>query len=465
MSTFFENTSFKAKWWLPNENDKGPNELYGELTYDKYEGLKLEIKGSFYKTTKVLDTKEVNVPIIHGRRDDGTFITLINIVGREFGQNNWIYTEAKVEYALINEEGYVGLNGMKINQINFHLNCFHEFFDCFKRIIRSKLGESKLEFVYDEIPPLDIVKNDKIHAYLYFSHSFSGLNKVEFVFREKKFLNVKFTTPLTFEDAVEKIKYYRDFFAFFSHQVVSYESVNVFLTDGTGDQQAFSLLFNQNIKEIHKEIQPYEILIEYGEMSHNIGVLFQNWIEQEERNKGILALYMQVAYLRFPSDISAFLNMVFAIETLHNVFFDDDIFDKAQLLRFKTERKSAFQNCFSAEFHPKLSECLSHFSKPSFAQRLKDLISRNNEFISSYIKDTNEFVKVITKQRNFLAHDHSEQSKSVITARDYQYHTTMLKLIFEISFLGQAGLEVSQISTMINRNLTYNFYKRRNFQQ
>ncbi|UAY53217.1 HEPN domain-containing protein [Ferruginibacter albus] len=148
--------------------------------------------------------------------------------------------------------------------------------------------------------------------------------------------------------------------------------------------------------------------------------------------------------------------MVFAVETLHNTYFDFNLYTREENEKFKTEKKKAIKENFSPEFEQRLNECLSHFSNPSFASRLRDLIQKGGILFDTYINDKDDFVRKVTKHRNYLAHNHKNSEEAAITSEEYPYFIAVLKMIFECSYLKILGFTDDQIQKMIKRNLIYN---------
>lgn len=458
---FITDTILRGRWWVPNEKEEETKEVYGELIYKKLEGITLILEGSFFNTESIFKAlHNITLPVVHGLVKEGEFVTLLNLWGNEAGRETWIYTHFNVDYALVNKKGYFALSEMGISTINFCTNSFSSFFDGYAKFIQTTHSKpTELQFTYIEKPPVEIIENKELNAYFFFYYGYKGLSEDEFTFNEKIFFNVEFKSQISFTNAVEKIRYYRDFFTFFSFPVVSFEIVNVFTKDEEERLIEFKLLFKEQAKEIGRRIPPYEMLLSYEEATHNFNQMFERWIGNEEQNKSVLALYMQLAYLKFPSEIQSFLNIVFAIETLHNTYFDYKVLSIEKLKEFKSQKKSALENCFSEEFHQKIIECLGHFSNPSFSNRLNDMIVKSKSLVKEYIYDIDDFIKKVNKQRNFLAHNHGEIEKSVIGKDQYPYFIGVLKMIFECSFLRILGFEEEQISKMIKRNYNYDKQK------
>jgi hypothetical protein len=114
---------------------------------------------------------------------------------------------------------------------------------------------------------------------------------------------------------------------------------------------------------------------------------------------------MAIVYLRLSLPVHAFLNIVFAIETFLNYYFPSEEYLK---------------------------------------ERLIGLVENNRNVLEEYISDVPGFCQKVVKQRNYLAHNHSRPVPA-ISDQDYHYYIFVLKMLFEISFLKELGLDDSLI--------------------
>ncbi|UAY53218.1 ApeA N-terminal domain 1-containing protein [Ferruginibacter albus] len=297
-----EDFTIKGKWWLPVEYPEDVEEFFGELSFKKYKGLQLTIEGSFFGNRSILNSKTgFTIPFIYGVGREGHHYSIVNSFGNELGSNNWVYTELQPDYVLVNHRGYMAIDQMGINTFNFTTNFFHSFFGESNQFVQSDFAKSYINFDFKNDKTVEVIDNEKINAYFFFAKGFSGLGGEEITLRQKIALNVKFKEGLIFSDALDKINYIRDFFTFLSFPVISFESINLFTRDDKDKMVEFVVLFKQQAKSIGEEIRPYEVLLNYEEIKDNLPKLFQSWLENEELNKSVSALYMQLAYLNFPS--------------------------------------------------------------------------------------------------------------------------------------------------------------------
>lgn len=427
MFEFHQDFKIKGKWALPEQIEEDGKALFGILTYAKTSGLKLVLEGSLFHTSSISKAQHYfNIPILCGKTEDLKQITLYNLDGNELGTNDWIYTEFDVDYALCCTSHYFGVADLGINKFNFSLNCFPSFLnDVMGRLSWKHKDENSITFSYTQPPAIDLIKNADLETYFYFNYGFNGLATTEdFNFTNRAFINFGFSTSIELAEAVKRVRFYKDFFSFFSFRKVSFQKVNFYAKNEKGKLVEFAFLGKDQSSEVGHVTAPYEILLDYKDIEDIFPQMLQTWIDNHEVIYSGLTLFMQTKYLALPSQILSFLNLVFAIETLHNTYF------------------------FSKEIK-------------YFSDRLKDLIKRLNELIKEHIYDVDDFCQRVKAQRNFLAHDHSKACKITIPEADYAYFISSLKMIFECTFFRILKLDDERLKLYLKRHYIYERNKRK----
>lgn len=421
MFEFHHDFKIKGKWAILEQIETDGKSIFGILSYTKTAGLKLVLEGSLYNTPSITRAQHYfNLPILCGKTEDLKQITLYNLSGNELGTNDWIYTEFDVEYAICCNSHYFGVADLGIYKFNFSLNCFPSFLaDIMGKLVTKSHDENSISFSYTQPPAVGLIKNKDLEVYFYFSYGFKGLATTEdFNFTNRGFINYDFVNAIGMADAVKRVRFYKDFFSFFSYRKVSFHKINFYAKDEEGKLIEFAFLGKDQSSEVGEVTAPYDILLDYKDVEDAFPQMLQTWIENQELIDSGLTLFMQTKYLRLPSPILSFLNLVFAVETLHNTYF----------------KKSQVKN---------------------FADRLKDLVIRSKELLKDYIYDVDDFCRRVKVQRNFLAHDHSQLTKVAIPDQHYPYFISSLKMIFECTFLRILKLDDKRIKLYLKRNYAY----------
>jgi hypothetical protein len=461
MFDFTEDFTLKGKWWIPADGKDEDQGIYGELSYSKSGGISLTVEGSLFGSAHVhVSRHNERIPLVYGVIKYMHHVSLFNLIAFETGEETYLQTECSVEYTLYSEHGYFATEKMEITGINFSTNIFNAFLKNVRKFLSlGKYEEGKKHFEYTEVEPIPIINNET-EAYFYCSYKFRGFgrNESEFVFSDRVYLNIHFQkNRIPVENADSKIRFFKDFFAFFSYPSVCFHRANVFTRDDEGVKVEFSFLSKEN-NVINQQGTTGDILLFYEELEKEFSTLYQFWLDNETALNSGLSLYLHTKTGKSELVIQNFLNLVFALETLHNTYFNKPVFSEEELKEFKQKKKTAFQQ-FNEKHRKKLNECISHFNSLSFSERLKDLIEGNKDLLHEFIYDVNDFCTRVKKQRNFLAHNHSESKNSAIDNEDYYYFIAVLKLVFECSFLKLIGLTDEQLKLSTRRNHTYQYFK------
>ncbi len=420
MFDFSKDFTIKGKWWIFKEKNLQleASAIFGLLTYNVLSGLSLIAEGSLLESTSLFQSKHnFTISIVVGLTQENYHITLFNCYGNELGTNNWIYTELQIEYALLCREHYFAVEHMQINKINFSTNFFSSFLFNVSAKLKADHKDDLITFKYEEKPPLTISKNEIYEAYFFFYFGYEGLGHTrDFKFRDRIFLNFDFIEPIFLKDAVANVKFYKDLFTFFSYRRVLFEKVSFFTKDTDQKLVEFNFLCKPQSSEEYEVTATYDVLLSYKDLDKNFSIMFETWFNNQVTINSGLLLYLQTKNLKFSSPIQIFLNMVFAIETLHNTYY-----------------RNKYLNFF---------------------QRLKDLIDRN-QILSEFIYDVDDFCKKVRDHRNYLAHNHSEITKAVIPEKYYKYFNLSLQMIFECNFLKILKLGDENIILYLKRHYSY----------
>ncbi|SKA10894.1 HEPN domain-containing protein [Sediminibacterium ginsengisoli] len=416
-----EKFTFKAKWWLP-END-GKQEILGELQYEPNGNLIAILEGSLFGTTDIHKSDHnISLPVVHGISKEGHCISLFDVKAWEVGRTGWVTMELYPEFVLMSEHNYLAVPNMEIMNFNFCLNGFGAFFRGHEnRLVPNHSEGGVISFDYKQPSAIEIIDDEECNIYFYFQYQYNGLSEVAtdtFNFKERIYFNVHWNKQGRLDEFVQQLKFYGDFFRFFSQEILSFDHVNVF-AKAIGDKKAgFRFIYKQPSQYVGVRPSTFHSLLTYNEVKLELSTIMRNWIKHKNYIAGGLSLYIQTKYVRFPTPAQLFLNLAFAIETFHKTFFGNN-------------------------------------RKLYLSDRIDELIVENETILASYSLNKIEFAEKVNKQRNYLAHDHSAEDRSHITHEEYEAINTFLEIIFELSFLRLLGVSESLLQKMVKRNDNY----------
>lgn len=416
-----ENFSIKAKWWLPGKMNERP--VFGTLHYETSGKLMVTMDESLYGTTDLHEAaQDIPIPLVYGLGEDHKPITLYDVKGWEVGSTDWVRMELYPEYVFISEDKHFAVEEMEVTNFNFCLNGFGSFFRFYSnRLVSEHPADNQTRFTYKQPDPIEIIEDENLNIYFYFHHRYSGMSDTAngaFTFMERIFLNVSPKDPIGFKEFTRQLKFYSDFFRLFSQEILSFDTVNIFLKAPEEEKAKFRLIFRQASEKVGISPSVFHPLAMYNDIENSIGKLMRKWIDLREYVTGGLALFMQTKYMRSQSPAQLFLNYVFAMETLHKTF-------------------------------------LGNQRPIHLSQRLRELIDQNQDLLSYYQLDEPRFIEKVFKQRNYLAHDHSVENHSHITPDEYNSVNILLQMIFELTLLRLLGIEEELLKKLARRNDRY----------
>ncbi|MES2373428.1 MAG: HEPN domain-containing protein [Bacteroidota bacterium] len=413
-----ENFTIKARWWLPGKREE--KTVFGTLLFETTGKLIVTMDESLFGTTNIHESNHnIPIPLVYGLTDENKCITLYEVKGWEVGRTGWVSMELYPDYVFISEDRHWAVEDMEITNFNFCMNGFGNFFRTYSnRLISDHPTDTEVQFTYQQPDPVEIINNEILNLYFYFQYQYSGMNDIAngaFTFKERIYLNISPPGMISFKEFTKQLKFYGDFFRLFSQEILSFDRIYVFLKAPEDNKAKFRFIYRQPTDQVGRTPSVFHPLVAFDEIKNDIGQIMIKWINMREYATGGLSLFMQTKYVSFPSQTQLFLNFVFALETLHKTFF--------------------------------ANQRSMHLSK-----RLEELIVQNKDILSEYQIDEPGFVDKVFRQRNYLAHDHSNEDHSHISADEYKRINPLLQMIFELSLLRLLGIEEPLLKKMCNRN-------------
>jgi hypothetical protein len=445
-----------GKWFLPYKEHQS---CFGELGYSFSGGLQLKIFGSLTGTEHILKSKHnFVIDCIWGKTEDGKCVTALSAFGQEFGSDGLIQSRYILEYVCLSSTHFLTIETDQFDLVSLNFNCSESFFSSlYNRIKRKERdGNGNIQTLQHEgTHPKEIYRDGIFDASLFFDYtsSFSHTKSAEFSFSQTVYLNSTFNSPLPFEEAVTYSKNIRALFSFFS---VSKVFIKKFSIRERESKEIFAVLFFQENKANIEKLGLGDLLLQYREMEGEFEQSFKWWVSNKEYVTYGLSLYQQFVYSIGLTSVQKFLNIVFALETLHATFFDGKNFTDDEYRTFKNQKK-LFQ--MDELFRARFNECISNFNTMSFKKRIQELFELNRQLMGEYIDNIDDFASKVRDQRNYYAHKHSIEGMNLIPLEHLDYYVFMCKLIFDVTLLKLIGISENNVKTVLNRDFIFGYYK------
>ena len=448
--------TLKGKWFLPNkENDF----CYGELSYSFKSDLQLSLYGSLLGTKNILTNSYTKiVDCIWGITENGKRISLLNASIQEFGSNQLIQSEATVEYACISSTHFLTPKTDLFDKISINLNCNENFFfGLYNKMSIEEIDDkqNKRKYIFESTEERDLLISDPIKISLSFIHNtrHSHTSENQFEFSQRVNINTQISAETNFQKAINYCHSIRSLFSFFSRYKVFFRSIYIREKESN---EYFDVVFSQENRNDIEKISSLDLVLKYNDLNGEFEKTLEWWVSNSEFTTFGLNLYQQLIYSSGLSPEQKFLNITFALETLHSTLFSKTNFAPSEYIKFKSQsQKFEMDEVFRSRFR----ECIGNFNELSFKNRILELCESSCTLIKNVIVEFDEFSKKIRNQRNYYVHNHSEERSNLIKTGDLDYYTFMCKAIYESVFLSKIGLSEKSIDLMLKRDFIFNYFK------
>jgi len=421
---FATNLSILGQWWIPGGKEK----YQGELAYKQSQGIVLHIFGAFNGVSELTTGSDQVLLVIFGIDRKGNCYTLLNAIGHTYGKIEFFQSQFEIEIALSSSRrNFYDISKLEVKGFRFSTNFFNPFFYRYRNTPEGPWLQNRLlQLSLEEDPNLELGNFDSYYTYFYFSYDFGYEDQTlrnDFYLTQDVFLCAEFKNEIDLSEALSEANFLKDFFSFFCYRQVSFKKFLLITSkkeEPEMDDICFACLFAERSSKIGQLVHIDHVLLPFMEFGEEqLRTALKNWVASRNFISNGLNLYMAVVYLRLSLPVQAFLNIVFAIETFHKNYFVPDCY-----LRI----------------------------------RIKELIDSNNDILGDYLLDPNDFCDKVVKQRNYLAHDHSVSS-AAIADDEYNYYISVLKMLFEISFLRKLGISIEALQFLISKNMMYKHFR------
>jgi hypothetical protein len=461
-----EEFKYEGFWWLP----KDPSiKISGTLFFDPKTGGRLELIGTF-KT--IDDLKQINkealsssVSIILGLSVEGKTITLykcfetsfsisfpgitksafyVNIIfiGCHFEKEEEILLdEVSVNYSNLNE--WAGISGFKENS---------EFDQC------NRLRKFSISYEY----PSAISSELEIGTiYLSFNFNANAESAYSFNLGQTTYFRIVPSYPRNLiwylDDVMKNI---RDFVSLAIGRA-SYPNIIISKSKACYSKLAKGEIVPNDIFIYHsigpfsepsKPVHPHEMLFTLNDISTHFENIMNNWIMKAEVLQPVYDLYFGALYNPSLHLNYQFLSLAQAIESYHRRIFDGKyVSDEAY-----ESQKDAFIGAIlpgtEISFKESLCNKIEYMNEFSLSKRLKYIIAKFFEIISSIVKSPDIFVWDVKNTRDYLTHYDEKIVRKAKKGQDLYWLVQKMRALVEICLLSEIGIEDKTLKILVTRN-------------
>jgi hypothetical protein len=461
-----EEFKYEGFWWLPEDPSI---KISGTLFFDPKTGSRLELIGTFktYDDLKHINQEALSssLLIILGLSVEGKAITLykcfetsfslsfpgiarsaflVNIIfiGYHFKrEEDILLDEVSINYSNLRE--WAGISGFTQNtefDKNDHLKKFSISYE-YPSAISSKLemGSIYLDFHFN-------LKSDISYA---------------FNFEQMTFFKIVPTAPhnlIWFLD--ELMDNLRDLLSLAIGRA-SYPIIIIGKSKACYTKQANGEIVLDDILIYHSlgsfsgssmPVSPHDMLFTFNDISVNFESIMNNWIIKAAVLQPVYDLYFGTLYNPSLHLNYQFLSLAQAIESYHRRIFSgkyvsDDAYKSqkdAFICAILPDTEQSFKNS--------LCNKIKYMNEFSLSKRLKLIITKFSELMSSIINSPDIFVRDVKNTRNYLTHYDERLETEAKKGQDLYWLVQKMRALVEICLLSELGIEDKTIKILFTRN-------------
>ena len=204
--------------------------------------------------------------------------------------------------------------------------------------------------------------------------------------------------------------------------------------------------------EPSKPVYPHEMFFTLNDISENFGNIMNNWIIKAEVLQPVYDLYFGALYNPSLHLNYQFLSLAQAIESYHRrIFGGKYVSDDA----YKSQRDAfigAILPGTEQSFKKSLCNKIEYMNEFSLIKRLKYIMAKFSEIMSSIVNSPDIFVRDIKNTRNYLTHYDERLKTEAKKGKDLYWLVQKMRALVEICLLSELGIEDKTIKILFTRN-------------
>jgi len=446
MGTHFE---YKGVWFLPEKPEK---QVAGTLRFSPNEGAILELIGSFK-----------GIEGMHGLADQeiilgycGKKVTLYKCIE----VRSEIKSEGVLSSTFYTNAAFLDIHFKKKEEVKFrkiavnysHLNEWVHITG-FEIIQPNDRKGTTINYTLPDPIPIAEFERCKISIEVKAIGPTIPPPQKELKIKEQTFITMESPEEKPFEEHMEMAHKIQNFLSLATMNPVrpqafhGYTPVYIVTKGDKIIYPAIEAFFQLPFPaETPKTLMPNEMLFVFADIKEQAENVMQNWLQKQDKLKPVYDLYFSTMYNPHMYLENEFLNIVQAIESYHRRTMKN--FDLPEEEHKK--RIEVILNTTPEEYKEWLEEHLEYTNEPRLRRRLNELLKQNSDLIGKAVK-----TQKVIDTRNYLTHYDEKLKDKAATGQKLFRLTLKLKMLLEIAFLKELGLEKEGIKSLIERNIAY----------
>jgi len=452
-----ESFEYKGFWWLPENQER---KIAGTLKYSPEDGPILELIGSFWDLPGLQKVKGPD--IILGKSDNGILITLFGYGGRkdEISWPGFSRTTVRMQvifmgYHFLKREDLV-FDSLSVNYSYLNDWCGEYPFSVDWDLPKSyKVHYQRPEPLIIELKEFKISLEPELSV----NHQRAGdINLKYFVY-----LKIEGNKKYHFEDLMNFMEKLRNFISLGVKRPIYSNRVKVktdkYVIKGH-DGKELNPLIDVFVKKRRKEYKektliPSDFLFSFHDIKAQFKNCLEKWIEIDDLLKPVKDLYFGAFCNPRMFLENKFLNLVQALETYHSRRYKESYSINPKEFgeivgKILEVIPSKHKNTFKGK--------LEYANKYSLRKRIKGIIRNNSDIVEFYLSNNsqkNSFINKVVNTRNYLTHYDEKLKNNAAKGEDLYWLNLKLKILVEIVFMKEIGIDSEYILNALKRNTEY----------
>lgn len=200
-----------------------------------------------------------------------------------------------------------------------------------------------------------------------------------------------------------------------------------------------------------RRILPNRMLFTYSDATGKTQKIFGSWFKGIERLDSVYNLYFATLFIPNEYVDNSFFNLVRAVEIYHRrSTTEKDLPEDEHSLRI-----TRILSSIDKKYKKWLEEKLKYSNELTLRKRLNDLLVKYDDVLENVIIEKKKFVSKVIDTRNYLTHFDKRLKNRCSKRKELMTLSLALRLLLEIAFLDELGIERGKIREWIARTDHY----------
>ena len=443
-----EKIEVSGYFWLPSFPKR---RIPGVLRISDGGRIELEVLGSFYEDTEVLDiislNKETKVERIIGKIEKYGDVTLDDCLFINISTSD---TSMSLIYA---RKAFLGIayddkEPILFNTFKFSVEGINEWVDLNK--INPKVKENgDISIEYSPPKEVSIELYNGMKLLISSSWILSELPiTTEAKITKKTYLQLISDRSLSTDEFTSIAYKLTNFFCFVIDNTVCIDHMSLIRNEKPQLVPVLLYYRTQPYTENEPEIEWHRMLFRYRQIEENAERIINSWLDAYDKIEPSLNLYFSVSTGGQKYVESKFLALAQGLETYHRRTSNKNRMDEDE---FKKLTETLIDKC-PKEHQDWLSGRLIYGNEYSFRQRLKRIVEPFKEFIGNR-KDRDRLIIDILNTRNYLTHYNESLKEESVSGEELWFLYRKMEALFQLIFLYKVlGFTKEEVKAIIADN-------------